>query len=236
MSLEAARHELLRRIAREPAPTRAALRLRGVLALCGAATLSLSVLGRANVIPVEPRPPDVVYELLGGATLVALIAAWQGIGRGGSILGRTPARLVALLLLVPASLFAWKLRVLQGSPELTACVAGRVGWRCLGWSLLMGTPPLVALALHRAGSEAISPALRGAASGVAVGATSWVLVDVLCPIGCLPHLLLGHALPLVLLALAGALLGHTLLAMRLPAPHHPIPASPPPPLPPPHSP
>jgi hypothetical protein len=49
------------------------------------------------------------------------------------------------------------------------------------------------------------PALTGAALGVAAGACSWLLVDLWCPVAHPEHIALGHLLPLVLLAGAGAL-------------------------------
>jgi hypothetical protein len=42
----------------------------------------------------------------------------------------------------------------------------------------------------------------------------WVLVDLQCPVAYLPHLLLGHVLPLVTATLIGAWLGHRLIAVR----------------------
>jgi hypothetical protein len=50
--------------------------------------------------------------------------------------------------------------------------------------------------------------------GVAAGACAWIAVDVWCPVADIPHLLLGHVLPLFILAVAGALLGRTLLSLR----------------------
>jgi hypothetical protein len=47
-----------------------------------------------------------------------------------------------------------------------------------------------------------------------VGAVVWVLVDLWCPVAYVPHLLLGHVLPLVLTALVGTLLGGRYLAVR----------------------
>ena len=43
--------------------------------------------------------------------------------------------------------------------------------------------------------------------GFAAGACAWVAVDLWCPVACVPPLVLGHLLPLLVLAGAGALLG-----------------------------
>jgi hypothetical protein len=45
--------------------------------------------------------------------------------------------------------------------------------------------------------------LLGAAIGAAAGAWSWTLTDLWCPVAYVPHLLLGHVLPVALLAIAG---------------------------------
>jgi len=39
-------------------------------------------------------------------------------------------------------------------------------------------------------------------------------VDLWCPVASVPHLLLGHVLPLGILAAVGALLGDALLSLR----------------------
>ena len=66
----------------------------------------------------------------------------------------------------------------------------------------------------RRGRDGVHPRALGAAVAVAVGAVAWIAVDAWCPIAAPGHLVLGHLLPLELLALAGALLGSRLLAVR----------------------
>jgi hypothetical protein len=39
------------------------------------------------------------------------------------------------------------------------------------------------------------------------------LVDLWCPVGYVPHLLLGHVLPIAILSLAGALIGGRVLGI-----------------------
>ena len=50
--------------------------------------------------------------------------------------------------------------------------------------------------------------------GLAAGAWGWVVVDLWCPVAYIPHLLLGHVLPLIVLAGVGALLGRAFLSLR----------------------
>jgi len=65
----------------------------------------------------------------------------------------------------------------------------------------------------RRGSDPLHPVLTAAAFGAAVGAGAWVLVDLWCPVGYVPHVLLGHVLPLLLLIGLSALLGSRVVAM-----------------------
>jgi hypothetical protein len=51
----------------------------------------------------------------------------------------------------------------------------------------------------------------GAAFGAGAGLGSAVLVDLWCPVSYVPHLLLGHVLPIAVLAAAGACLGARIL-------------------------
>ena len=89
----------------------------------------------------------------------------------------------------------------------------RLGLRCLSLSLLVAIGPLLSfLALRR--SAPAHPALNGAAMGFAAGACAWFAVDLWCPVAYLPHLLLGHVLPLFVLGVVGALLGQALLSLR----------------------
>jgi hypothetical protein len=89
----------------------------------------------------------------------------------------------------------------------------RPGLRCLALSLLVAVGPLLAfLAIRR--SAPLQPALNGAAMGLAAGACAWVAVDLWCPVAHVPHVVLGHVLPLCVLAGAGALLGQALLSLR----------------------
>lgn len=90
----------------------------------------------------------------------------------------------------------------------------RIGLKCLALSLAMAAAPMFVLLAARFRSDPLHPAATGAAVGAAVGAMAWVLVDLWCPVGHLPHLLIGHVLPIALLIAAGAVLGSRYLAVR----------------------
>ena len=76
-------------------------------------------------------------------------------------------------------------------------------------------PPAVVAALAaRRRSDALAPAATGAAFGAATGLGATVFVDLWCPVAYVPHLLLGHLLPVAVLSAAGAVGGALLLSMR----------------------
>jgi hypothetical protein len=153
------------------------------------------------------RPELLVVETATGAGVVALVAVVVALGRGRSMLGRSVAVLLALSLVTPVALFAWKLGVSSRFAAMTDAWPERRGFVCLRLSCGLSAWPLVAVVLMRRGSDPVHPHLTGAALGAAVGACSWVFVDLWCPVAYVPHLVLGHALPLVLTILAGAWLG-----------------------------
>lgn len=154
-----------------------------------------------------------VMMTAGGALAVAAMAVWLALGRGRSMLGRSRRRLLYGAVLIPISLLVWKVSCSLAFGGAMVAWPERIGLRCLGLSLLVAMGPLVSfLALRR--SAPVQPALNGAVAGLAAGACAWVAVDLWCPVAYVPHLLLGHVLPLGVLAGAGALLGQALLSLR----------------------
>jgi hypothetical protein len=160
------------------------------------------------------RPVWLLVTTAGGALGVAAASLWLALGRGGSMLGRSRRWLLYGGLLVPITLFAWKLGWSMASADGTLAWSERPGLRCLSLSLLVAVGPLLSLlALRR--RAVVHPALNGAAIGYAAGACAWLAVDLWCPVSYMPHVLLGHVLPLFILAALGAILGQALLAVGL---------------------
>ena len=137
---------------------------------------------------------------------------WFALCRGGSMLGRSRSCLLYGIALIPLGLLAWKVGCSLAFGDPMVEWPERQGLRCLSLSLLVATGPLLAFLAARPKAP-MHPALNGAAIGVAAGACAWVALDLWCPVAAVPHLLLGHVLPLGLLAVTGALLGRTLLAL-----------------------
>ena len=215
--------------AAEPSPTRVAVNRRNILiGMLAAASgvgaflifstlMSEGQLVRlgGEVLPYRhlERPVWLVVTTAGGALGVAAIALWFALCRGRSMLGRSRRALLYGIALIPLGLFAWKVScsLVFGDPMVDW--PERAGLRCLSLSLLIAAGPLLAFLAARR-SAPVQPVLNGAAIGVASGACAWVALDLWCPVAFVPHLLLGHVLPLCILAGAGALLGEAVLSVR----------------------
>jgi hypothetical protein len=223
------RARVLAAAAAEPSATRAAVSRRNMLIGVAAAAsgigafmvfaecMSGSQLLRlgGEVVPQQSLERSVwlVAATVGGALGVGAMALWLALGRGRSMLGRSRRWLLYGGVLIPVSLLAWKVgcSVAFGDPMVPW--PERPGERCLALTLLVAAGPLLSfLAIRR--RAPVHPALNGAVMGFAAGACAWVAVDAWCPVAYVPHLLLGHVLPLFVLAGAGALLGQTLLSLR----------------------
>lgn len=217
------RAQVLAAVAAEASPTRAAVTRRnswaGVLGAAGgvgafllfAALMShgeLVRLGGETAHQHLERSPWLVLSTAGGALSVALAALWLALGRGRSMLGRPWSWLVYGIIMVPVALLVWKVGCSMAFGDAMVRWPERPGLRCLALSILVGLGPLSAfLAMRR--HTFVHAQLNGAAMGVAAGACAWVAVDLWCPVAYVPHLLLGHVLPLVVLGGIGALIGHT---------------------------
>jgi hypothetical protein len=187
--------------------------------LRNAATIGLSLLLIGALflafggIRMAPRPAALVIETATGAAVVAFSALLLAFGRGRSMLGRPTAWLVGASLLVPVVLLVWKIYWSTRYPDMSVTWPTRPGFRCLRLSLILGVIALSALAFVRRRSDPVHPRALGLALGAAAGAGTWVLVDLWCPVAFIPHLLLGHVLPLIVLATLGVVLGRTILGI-----------------------
>jgi hypothetical protein len=81
-------------------------------------------------------------------------------------------------------------------------------------ALALGILPLVAFVVSHRASEPRRPALTGFAAGIAIGCVAALLTDLWCPVAYIPHLLLGHILPISILGGLGACLGGRFVALR----------------------
>ena len=133
---------------------------------------------------------------------------WHAVGIVGTLAAAHPDGALA----APLVLLAWKVGVtVPFGPEMTVPWPGRPGFRCLGLSLAMAAPVLVALLVMRRRSDPVHPGIAGAALGMTAAVAAGAFVDLWCPVAYLPHVLLGHILPLALGAAFGAWAGRRLL-------------------------
>ena len=154
-----------------------------------------------------------------GWAAVAALSIWGAFMRGRSAIGRSRAFLIAVAIGTPALLFALMFGLAIAHPEVTLVHPERIGFRCMGLTVAAAAFPLLSLSLARRESDPVHPIATGAALGSACGASAGVMVEMWCPVATPQHVLVGHILPIVLLAILGALLGARVIAMR-PRPRH----------------
>jgi hypothetical protein len=205
---------VLARARREPALTRAALTARHRAIAFVVLLIPLLIFVALGGVRVAPRPSELALLTALGSTFLAGAAAIFGFARGRSMLGRPRAALLCVVLLTPGLLFAWRTLATSRYPAMMVEWSERPGLRCLLLSVVLSLVPLVGALWSRRGTDPVHPQLSAAGIGASVGAGTWVLVDLWCPVGYVPHVLLGHVAPLVLIILVSALLGGRVLAQR----------------------
>jgi hypothetical protein len=208
------RARILETASRQPSPTRSQLRLRNAALLVTGIMVPLVVFFSWGGLRQAARPDLLVWETAGGGAFIALTLCILALKRGRSMLGRTGTALLAVAVLAPLVLFAWKLATSSQFDGMTVEWPTRVGFKCLRLACLTAAWPLVGAIMVRRGTDPTHPRLTGAAIGAAIGSCSWVLVDLWCPVAYVPHLMVGHVFPLVATTVAGAWLGGRLIALR----------------------
>src|SRR6185503_7132348 len=103
-------------------------------------------------VRAAPRPHALVVETVLGSALLALLVAAAGLSRGRSMLGRPRAWLMALVLLTPLSLLAWRVLSSSRYPEMMRQWSARPGLRCFLLSCAMSVVPLLGVLWMRRGS------------------------------------------------------------------------------------
>jgi hypothetical protein len=199
----ARRARTLEAAGRLDAPTRADLGRRRAL------TLAIAVAGMASVLMLWGGPahlagrPDavdawIVVGLAALAILTTLVAL-----PGPAMTARPWARLVAVVAGVPVIVAAWLIAWHGAYPDPFV----RFGMRCFAMTAAAAPWPFAALLAFAPRFVPERPRLAGAALGAAAGTWAALLVELWCPLADPAHVLIGHALPLVFLAGAGAVLG-----------------------------
>jgi hypothetical protein len=212
------RRRVLASIRDLPAPTRRqALKARAWILGCGVLgglvifLLEGFLLEGGAHVPARPPWPTALTSL--GTATVAGGGMWLLLTRGRSALGRPAGRLATLAVTAAILFIAWRYGV-SALFKGTSAWPGRPGFRCLGLGVTTGALPLLAGLLSARRTVPSSPGMTGAAFGAGAGLGSSWLVDLDCPVSYLPHLLMGHLLPIGVLALLGGAAGALLLRMR----------------------
>src|SRR5260221_7596575 len=198
----------------EPSLTRAQVAVRHRTATVAVLLVPLLVFIGLGGVRVAPRPAGLVLETVLGSSSLAIGAAIIGVRRGRSMLGRPRSRLVAVALFTPVLLLVWRVLASSRYPSMMTEWPERPGLRCLLLSGALSFVPLLGLLWMRRASDPVHPRATAAALGTAAGASAWVLVDLWCPVGYLPHLLLGHVLPLFLTILASIAFGSRIVLLH----------------------
>ena len=206
------RAKVLEHATKNPSPTRDALRKRTAFWLALGLSLPVALLALVGGVQRGPRPPLLLAATATGALGLSLIALGTAFGYGGRSLGRPRLQLLSSALLLPLLLVLWKLGCSSAFPGMTQAWPTHPGLRCFGLSLLLGLAPLIAFLAARRKSDPVHPVTLGAALGAAGGLWGASFVDLWCPAGYPLHVILGHALPSLLLATLGGWVGARVLA------------------------
>jgi hypothetical protein len=175
--------------------------------------------------PVWDQPLGFVVTLELVWFAVAVAATWAGVARGRSMLGRSGACKLAVATITPLALlvtwflgaFTWRGVVLPLAWLEVMDTAGtglQFHCGCALMSIAYAAGPLGAFLAMRRGSDPVSPGHAGAAFGAVAGAWAAVIYLPFCQCRSPLHVALGHVLPVVVLALLGALSGIGVLAVR----------------------
>jgi hypothetical protein len=188
----------------EPAPTRDQFQRITMLSLGLALVASLAIFFSVGGYRRGDRPEAYVLGLcvpwaVCAAVLFAL-AAW----RGRANLGRTVPALLALFALAPLSLLIISVVGHAIWPETDLLGDDRNDLRCAAYAGAMGVLPLLGFLYSRRHVMYAQPFWSCAAVGAASFAFGSLLITLRCMCATLPHLIVGHVVPV---AVFGALSG-----------------------------
>jgi hypothetical protein len=213
MNAEQLRARTFEAVRSHPSPTHRTFRIRAISLMTAAIAVSLAIFLLAGGVRADPRAASLLTGTTGGALAITVLAVVVGVRRRCSMLPRPGWQLALLVALVPAALLAWKIAWSARFPGMMVDWPERPGLRCFFLTLGLGMAPLVSLAFLFRNSEPARPALVGGVMGILIGAMSWVVLDLWCPVAYPRHLLIGHVGPALVLAMAGAILGRRVMGM-----------------------
>ena len=153
---------------------------------------------------------------LAGFAACGILGTILVFSRGAWGLGRSRPLLAALSVAIPLGLLL--LVVVWGWDGPRSLDWALVPWsahrQCLLSSLFLGLGPFAGFMWARRNSDPVRPGTTGALRGAAAGSLAGVAMDLHCAQTQVLHLVLGHVLPVGLMALLGAAVGRWLLGMH----------------------
>jgi hypothetical protein len=168
-----------------------------------------SLLASLAALGVRPhdRPHGYVAALFFAWLPIAVAATWAGVSRGRSMLGRPAGWLVGVVALTPVALLAVWAGVAMVWPSILHDTSGaRETVICDVVTISFSIGPLLAFNALRKRTDPVTPRLTGAAIGTAAAAWGAIALHLVCAWTAPLHIVLGHVAPVVLVALAGALI------------------------------
>ena len=158
-------------------------------------------------------PPSASWAPLVDAILIATLVSALALSRGKAMVGAS-ARALWAAALAPVVITATVLLLAipgAATDEASAAAGGASFWHgvlsCGSGALAIGIPVTLLLVAAQRRLLLASPALVGAAAGIAAASWAHAVLHWACPIGGAGHIVVGHALPTVPLAAFGALAG-----------------------------
>ena len=207
------RSRVLASIGEIPAPTRRELLRRQAWLLIVGVVGALSLFLVEGGLRSTGRPPSLVAWTSLGTSCFVGVGMWflftrtrSGHRRGWAVLG--------LATLVPVVAFVLWRYGLGHLYQLASPWPTRPGYRCFAMSVATGGILLFAALIAWRHVDPMTPRATGAAFGAGAGLGSALLIDLWCPVSYVPHLLVGHVLPIAVLACVGGAIGGRLLGAR----------------------
>jgi hypothetical protein len=198
--------DLKSRVLAQVTATPSMTRRQGRIASAALAALSLGIAAAlfeffGGLAHSRDRPIASTVRLADGWGLVSALLAWLTLTTT-----RAPLRVFAAIF-SPILLFFWMRQFTDaGAPGSEVA--------CFTLAIAVGAPPLASFLGVRRGADPMHPTSLGALAGATSGALANVVLMLWCPMTETVHVLVGHALPMIVLTVIGATLGETVLAAR----------------------
>jgi hypothetical protein len=197
-----------------PAPTRTRTLLTRLWLLAGGVIGAVAVFLMYGGMRPTGRPPLLMLLTTLGTSVIAGVGMYVLYSHPArSMLRRRTGTLVVAAALAVVAFVVWRYSVSLAYDSVQRWPT-RPGLKCLGLGLLTGALPLFAALIAWRRTDPLSPAATGAAFGAGAGLGSAVLSDLWCPVSYPLHLLLGHVMPVILLAFIGGAVGRLALSLR----------------------